>query len=57
MTTLVLMGLGALISDTLVIGLLAASPQLRRQVALRLLATVPEEPQAEEEEYLEEEEA
>lgn len=57
MTTLVLMGLGALISDTLVIGLLVASPQLRRQVALRLLATVPEEPETEEEEYLEEEEA
>jgi hypothetical protein len=45
MSILLWMALGALVSDLLVLAVLAASPRVRREVAIRLLSTLANEDQ------------
>ena len=55
MSVLLWMALGALISDLIVLAILALSPRLRRELAFRLLSTVKDEDEEEgDEEDLEE---
>lgn len=47
MSVLLLMVLGALVSDLLVLTILALSPRIRREIALRLFSSISNEDQEE----------